>query len=77
MLEINVENVASADLFQKIDLISIMKVFRNFEYRQDMFPALVFRIKRPKTSTLIFRRGKMICAGASPRFRARGAVLAV
>lgn len=62
---ISVENVvASVTLDQKIDLLDIMKVFRNVEYRPKQFPGLVFRIKRPKTATLIFASGKMVCTGA-------------
>ena len=54
-LHISIENVvASATLDQKIDLLAIMKVFRNVEYRPKQFPGLVFRLKRPKTATLIF-----------------------
>ncbi|MES0325066.1 MAG: TATA box-binding protein, partial [Candidatus Bathyarchaeia archaeon] len=54
-LDINVVNVvASASLDQKIDLLAILKVFRNVEYRPKQFPGLVFRLKRPKTATLIF-----------------------
>ena len=64
-LAISVENVvASITLDQKIDLLDIMKVFRNVEYRPKQFPGLVFRIKRPKTATLIFASGKMVCTGA-------------
>lgn len=64
-LGISVENVvASVTLDQKIDLLEIMKVFRNVEYRPKQFPGLVFRIKRPKTATLIFASGKMVCTGA-------------
>ncbi|MBC8391338.1 MAG: TATA-box-binding protein [Deltaproteobacteria bacterium] len=64
-LAISVENVvASVTLDQKIDLLDIMKVFRNVEYRPKQFPGLVFRIKRPKTATLIFASGKMVCTGA-------------
>ncbi|MEE8599250.1 MAG: TATA-box-binding protein [Dehalococcoidales bacterium] len=64
-LVISVENVvASVSLDQKIDLLDIMKVFRNVEYRPKQFPGLVFRIKRPKTATLIFASGKMVCTGA-------------
>ena len=64
-LGISVENVvASVTLDQKIDLLAIMKVFRNVEYRPKQFPGLVFRIKRPKTATLIFASGKMVCTGA-------------
>jgi transcription initiation factor TFIID TATA-box-binding protein len=64
-LSINIENVvASASLDQKIDLLAIMKIFRNVEYRPKQFPGLVFRLKRPKTATLIFGSGKMVCTGA-------------
>jgi len=74
-LYISIENVvASASLDQKIDLISIMKVFRNVEYRPKQFPGLVFRLKRPKTATLIFGSGKMVCTGAKSEKLARSAV---
>src|SRR3972149_1417154 len=74
-LQISIENVvASATLDQKIDLLSIMKVFRNVEYRPKQFPGLVFRLKRPKTATLIFGSGKMVCTGAKSEKQARGAV---
>ncbi|MCW3992041.1 MAG: TATA box-binding protein, partial [Candidatus Bathyarchaeota archaeon] len=62
--DVTIQNVvASAALGHKIDLISIMKSFRNVEYRPKKFPGLVFRLKRPKTATLIFASGKMICTG--------------
>ncbi|MCW4049378.1 MAG: TATA-box-binding protein [Candidatus Bathyarchaeota archaeon] len=74
-LSISIENVvASASLDQKIDLLAIMKVFRNVEYRPKQFPGLVFRLKRPKTATLIFGSGKMVCTGAKSMKLARSAV---
>ena len=74
-LQISIENVvASATLDQKIDLVSIMKVFRNVEYRPKQFPGLVFRLKRPKTATLIFGSGKMVCTGAKSEKLAQSAV---
>jgi len=74
-LAISIENVvASASLDEKIDLLSIMKVFRNVEYRPKQFPGLVFRLKRPKTATLIFGSGKMVCTGAKSEKMARSAV---
>lgn len=74
-LSISIENVvASASLDQKIDLLAIMKVFRNVEYRPKQFPGLVFRLKRPKTATLIFGSGKMVCTGAKSEKMARRAV---
>ena len=77
-LDINIVNVvASASLDQKIDLLAIMKVFRNVEYRPKQFPGLVFRLKRPKTATLIFSSGKMVCTGSVSEKQARSAVYKV
>ncbi len=74
-LDISVENVvATASLDQKLDLIAIMKVFRNVEYRPKKFPGLVFRLKRPKTATLIFSTGKMVCTGAKSDKLAHSAI---
>ena len=62
---INIENVvASATLNQKVDLNAVVKGNPGVEYRPDQFPGLVFRLKRPKTATLIFNSGKMVCTGA-------------
>jgi transcription initiation factor TFIID TATA-box-binding protein len=73
--DISIENVvASATLDQRIDLLAIMKVFRNVEYRPKQFPGLVFRLKRPKTATLIFGSGKMVCTGAKSEKLAKSAV---
>jgi transcription initiation factor TFIID TATA-box-binding protein len=74
-LDISVENVvATATLNQKLDLIAIMKVFRNVEYRPKKFPGLVFRLKRPKTATLIFSTGKMVCTGAKSEKLSQSAI---
>ena len=74
-LDIRIQNVvATASLDQKLDLIAIMKVFRNVEYRPKKFPGLVFRMKRPKTATLIFSTGKMVCTGAKSDKLARSAI---
>ncbi len=74
-LDVSVENVvATATLDQKLDLIAIMKVFRNVEYRPKKFPGLVFRLKRPKTATLIFSTGKMVCTGAKSEKLSRSAI---
>jgi transcription initiation factor TFIID TATA-box-binding protein len=62
---VNIENVvASATLNQKVDLNSVVKGYPGVEYRPEEFPGLVFRLKRPKTTTLIFSSGKMVCTGA-------------
>jgi transcription initiation factor TFIID TATA-box-binding protein len=75
---INVENVvASATLHQNIDLNSIVRVFPGVEYRPEQFPGLVYRLKKPKTATLIFSSGKMVCTGAKSERQARKAVMKV
>jgi transcription initiation factor TFIID TATA-box-binding protein len=62
---VSVENVvASASVDQKIDLIEITEKFPDTEYHPDQFPGLVFRLTKPRTATLIFRTGKMVCTGA-------------
>ena len=62
---VSIENVvASASVDQKIDLNVITQTFPDVEYHPDQFPGLVFRIKSPKTATLIFSSGKMVCTGA-------------
>jgi len=75
MSGVQIQNVvAVASLNQKIDLPPILKVFKNVEYRPKKFPGLVFRLKRPKTATLIFGSGKMVCTGAKSEKQARSAV---
>jgi transcription initiation factor TFIID TATA-box-binding protein len=75
---INIENVvASATLNQKIDLNSIVRIFPGVEYRPEQFPGLVYRLKKPKTATLIFSSGKMVCTGAKSERQARKAVTKV
>lgn len=74
-LNVNIENVvASATLNQKIDLLPILKTFRNVEYKPKRFPGLVFRLKRPQTATLIFHSGKMVCTGAKSEKTAKSAI---
>ena len=73
--EISIVNVvASAALQHTIDLEAIIKSFPTAEYRPEQFPGLVFRLKKPKTATLIFHSGKMVCTGAKSSAQAVKAV---
>jgi transcription initiation factor TFIID TATA-box-binding protein len=75
---VKIQNVvASAALNQKIDLNAIVKSYPGVEYRPEQFPGLVFRLKRPKTATLIFNSGKMVCTGAKSEKESRRAVMTV
>ncbi|HUJ85090.1 MAG TPA: TATA-box-binding protein [Candidatus Acidoferrales bacterium] len=72
---INIQNiVASVSLNQKIDLQKIVEKFPQTEYNPSVFPGLVFRLKKPKTATLIFGTGKMVCTGAKSEKESRQAV---
>jgi len=66
--------VASVSLNQKIDLQKIVAKFPHTEYNPSVFPGLVFRLKKPKTATLIFGTGKMVCTGAKSEKESRRAV---
>ena len=56
--------VASATIEQPLDLDDITMKFSDVEYHPDQFPGAVFRLKNPKTATLLFGSGKMVCTGA-------------
>ena len=75
---VSMENVvASASVDQKMDLNEITRTFPDVEYHPDQFPGLVFRLKSPKTATLIFTSGKMVCTGAKSEELSRKAVQTV
>ena len=62
---VSIENVvASATVEQEIDLNEISAKFPQTEYNPEQFPGLVFRLQNPRTATLVFRTGKMVCTGA-------------
>ena len=72
---VSIENVvASATIDEELDLKDITKKFPDVEWNPDTFPGAVFRIKVPKTATLLFRTGKMVCTGGKSETMAREAV---
>ena len=75
---VSIENVvSSASVDQKMDLNEITRNFPDVEYHPDQFPGLVFRLKTPKTATLIFTSGKMVCTGAKSEKMSKLAVKTV
>jgi len=75
---INIQNiVASATLNQRVDLNAVVKSNPSVEYRPEQFPGLLFRLKRPKTATLIFSTGKMVCTGAKSEKESLRAIIKV
>ena len=62
---VSIENVvASATIDQPLDLVDIQKKFPKVEYNPELFPGACFRLVKPKTATLLFRTGKMVCTRA-------------
>jgi transcription initiation factor TFIID TATA-box-binding protein len=60
-----IENiVASVTMNQRIDLDAISRNVPGVEYNPGRFPGLVYRLPKPRTATLIFSSGKMVCTGA-------------
>ncbi len=55
--------VATAVLNSKLDLDDIAVKFPDVESHAEQFPGAVFRLRNPKTATLLFSTGKMVCAG--------------
>ncbi len=68
----NVVNlVATANLNQTLDLFQIALKLDNVEYEPEQFPGAILRINEPKLTLLLFKNGKMICAGAKREFLLR------
>ena len=65
--KIEVQNiVSSVDLGQNINLnaIAITLGMERVEYEPEQFAGLIYRMDAPKVLLLIFRSGKIVCAGA-------------
>ena len=65
MAKMNIQNiVASTSLEQELDLNAIEEALDGAVYNPKQFPGLVYRLKDPKTATLLFKSGKVVCTGA-------------
>ncbi|MFH1127347.1 MAG: TATA-box-binding protein [archaeon] len=63
--EIKIQNiVVSANTHTKFSLEMLAANLDEAEYEPESFPGLVYRVKDPKASTLIFTTGKIICSGS-------------
>jgi transcription initiation factor TFIID TATA-box-binding protein len=56
--------VATASLDQTLDLFQIALQLDNVEYEPEQFPGAILRLDEPKLTLLLFKNGKLICAGA-------------
>ncbi len=65
LARIRIENiVASTSFGNELDLEAIALALVGAKYDPEHFPGLIYRLKEPKTATLLFRSGKVICTGA-------------
>jgi len=56
--------VANAYIDRQIDLFDLAVEIDNVEYEPEQFPGAIVRLYNPKISLLLFKNGKLICAGA-------------
>jgi transcription initiation factor TFIID TATA-box-binding protein len=77
-LTVRIQNVVASVTFnQSFDLNAIADAFPWDTEFKGRFPGLVFRLKKPKTTMLIFKTGKMVCTGGKGEDEARKAILTV
>ncbi|MBN2122358.1 TATA-box-binding protein [Candidatus Micrarchaeota archaeon] len=56
--------VASASLGMGLDLYTIAYEIDDVEYEPEQFPGAILKFREPKASLLLFKNGKVICAGS-------------
>jgi len=72
---VSIENVVvTATIDQELDLEDIKKKFPDVKYNPKQFPGAIFKLKSPKTATLLFTTGNMVCTGAKSEDNAKKAV---
>lgn len=67
--------VASANLGIELDLYRIAYKVDDVEYEPEQFPGAILKFKKPKVSLLLFKNGKVICAGAKSESEIRGVLI--
>jgi transcription initiation factor TFIID TATA-box-binding protein len=62
---ITIQNiVATTTIAKTLDLVEISSILPNSEYDIGRFPGLIYHMDNPKTATLLFSSGKVVCTGA-------------
>ena len=71
----NVENVvAMSDTGCRVDLHGLAGLINESRYNPDTFPGMTIRLADPKCGILLFRSGKMVCAGTRSKKDAERAI---
>jgi len=66
--------VITVKFSDKVNLGLLLNKLEGAEYEPQQFPGMVYRMKKPKVSFLIFSTGKMNCAGATSLKEAKNAI---
>jgi len=67
-LDMQITNmVASANFEIELDLYSVALNLPDVEYEPEQFPGAILRLDEPKASLLLFKNGKVICAGTQSK----------
>ena len=75
MAKFRIENVvASASLGKALDLHAVARGLEGAEYEPHRFPGLIYRLKEPKATALLFGSGKVLCTGATSLEQVRAAI---
>ena len=62
--KVKVQNiVAFTTLGKPISLDKLLREVEDTEWQPEQFPGLVYKIKNPRASALIFSQGKIVCTG--------------
>jgi len=56
--------VASSDLKKDVDLFALAMELPDVEYEPEQFPGAIIKLPDMRASVLLFKNGKVICAGA-------------
>ena len=75
MVDLKIENViAELEFEDDLDLKKIAESLNGAEYNPDHFPGLLYKLKSPKSLTLMFSRGYSVCTGAQSLENAKAAL---
>jgi len=75
MVELKIENVvAGMDFDDELNLAKIAESIQDAEYEPDRFPGVIYKLKSPKTLTLMFSKGYTVCTGAKSIQNAKAAL---
>ena len=73
--KVEIQNVvASVTLRERLSLDLVLNATQGASYKPEQFPGVVYKLKKPKASTLLFGSGKMVCTGTRSTEQAKKAV---